>query len=134
MAAPLEERVRAAIDKVQDPCSLAQAVPIGISEMGMVTAVRLDDPRGDGRRDVELVLRVTAPGCMYVPFMDSSIRAAVAELEEIGEISVEWDPDADWRPGDIAAPARQRIAEARRERLRRHREMRGRQAPALTPD
>lgn len=127
MAAPLEERVRAAIDKVQDPCSLAQAVPVGISEMGMVTEVRLGEPHLDGRRDVELVLRVTAPGCMYVPFMDSSIRAAVGELEEIGEISTDWDPDADWRPGDIAAPARERIVEARQRRLRRHREMRERQ-------
>ena len=130
MAAPLEERVRAAIDKVQDPCSLAQAVPVGISEMGMVTDVRLGEPRADGRRDVELVLRVTAPGCMYVPFMDSSIRAAVGELEEIGEIATDWDPNADWRPGDIAAPAQERIAEARRQRLRRHRE---RQTAAIGP-
>jgi metal-sulfur cluster biosynthetic enzyme len=117
MAAPLEERVRAAIDAVKDPCSLAQAVPVGISEMGMVTAVRLGEPRDDGRRDLDLVLRVTAPGCMYVPFMDSSIRAAVAELEEVAEINIEWDPDADWRPADIAAPARRRIQEARRARL-----------------
>jgi metal-sulfur cluster biosynthetic enzyme len=117
MAAPLEERVRAAIDTVKDPCSLAQAVPVGIAEMGMVTAVRLGEPREDGRRDLELVLRVTAPGCMYVPFMDSSIRAAVGELDEVAEIDIEWDPDADWRPADIAAPARRRIQEARRARL-----------------
>jgi metal-sulfur cluster biosynthetic enzyme len=130
MATPLEERVRAAIDKVQDPCSLAQAVPIGISEMGMVSDVRLGEPHVDGRRDVELVLRVTAPGCMYVPFMDKSIKTAIAELPEVAEISTEWDPDADWRPGDIAASARQRIAEARQGRLRRHRERRA----ALKPE
>jgi metal-sulfur cluster biosynthetic enzyme len=117
MAAPLEERVRAAIDTVKDPCSLAQAVPVGIAEMGMVTAVRLGEPREDGRRDLDLVLRVTAPGCMYVPFMDSSIRAAVGGLEEVGEIAIDWDADADWRPADIAAPARRRIQEARRARL-----------------
>jgi metal-sulfur cluster biosynthetic enzyme len=124
MATPLEERVRAAIDEVRDPCSLAQAIPIGISEMGMVTDVRLGEPRADGRRDVELVLRVTAPGCMYVPFMDRSIKAAVGELEEIGEISTDWDPEAEWRPGDIAAPAQERIAESRQRRLRQHRERR----------
>lgn len=117
MGSRLEERVRAAIDEVKDPCSLAQAVPIGISEMGMVTDVRLGDPGDDGRRDLHLVLRVTAPGCMYVPFMDSSIRAAVGELDEVGEIAIEWDPDADWRPADIAGPARRRIQEARRARL-----------------
>jgi metal-sulfur cluster biosynthetic enzyme len=117
MAAPLEDRVRAAIDEVKDPCSLAQAVPVGIAEMGMVTAVRLGEPRDDGRRDLDLVLRVTAPGCMYVPFMDSSIRAAVGELDELAEVNIEWDPDADWRPADIAGPARRRIQEARRARL-----------------
>lgn len=126
MAAPLEQRVRAAIDTVKDPCSLAQAVPVGIAEMGMVTAVRIGDPGDDGRRDLDLVLRVTAPGCMYVPFMDSSIRAAVGELEEIAEVNIEWDPDADWRPADIAGPARRRIQEARQGRLRRHRAMRER--------
>lgn len=122
MPAPLEERVLAAIDSIQDPCSLAQAIPIGLSEMGLVSDVRLGEPRADGRRDVELVLRVTAPGCMYVPFMDRSIRAAVGELDEIGEIVTDWDPDADWSLSDIAAPARERIAAARERRLRRHRE------------
>ncbi len=124
MAASLEARVRAAVDSVQDPCSLAQAVPIGIDEMGMVTAVRFGAERPDGSRDVEIGLRVTAPGCMYVPFMDSSIKAAVGELEGIGEVATDWEPTADWTPADIAGPARERIAEARRGRLRRHREMR----------
>jgi metal-sulfur cluster biosynthetic enzyme len=90
--------------------------------MGLVTDVRLGEPRPDGRRDVALTLRVTAPGCMYVPFMDRSIRASVGDLEEIGEITTDWDPNADWSLGDIAAPAQQRIAEARERRLARHRE------------
>jgi metal-sulfur cluster biosynthetic enzyme len=122
MPAELRQRVLAAIDSIQDPCSLAQAIPIGLSEMGLVTDVRLGEPGADGRRDVALTLRVTAPGCMYVPFMDRSIRAAVGELEEVGEITTDWDPDADWSLDDIAAPARQRIAEARERRLTRHRE------------
>jgi metal-sulfur cluster biosynthetic enzyme len=121
MSAALKERVLAAIDSVQDPCSLAQAIPIGLTEMGLVSDVRLSDARADGRHDVELVLRVTAPGCMYVPFMDRAIRVAVADLEEIGEITTDWDPDADWSPADIARPAQQRIVEARERRLLRHR-------------
>lgn len=126
MPADLRARVLERIDAIQDPCSLAQAIPIGLAEMGLVTDVRLAEPGADGRRDVALTLRVTAPGCMYVPFMDRSIKAAVGELEEIGEISTDWDPDADWSPSEIAAPAQERIHEARRRRLRRHREMRER--------
>jgi metal-sulfur cluster biosynthetic enzyme len=122
MLAPLRERVLAAIDSIQDPCSLAQAVPVGLSEMGLVTGVELGEPGDDGRRDVALTLRVTAPGCMYVPFMDRSIRAAVGELEEVGEITTDWDPDAEWSLSDISGPAQERIAAARERRLARARE------------
>lgn len=124
-AADLEERVLERVDSVQDPCSLAQAVPIGLAEMGLVTDVRVSEADAEGRHEVELVLRVTAPGCMYMPFMDRSIRAAVAELDEVGEISTEWDPDADWSPAEIATPARERIAASRARRLRQHRRAAG---------
>lgn len=118
----IKQRVLERVNAIQDPCSLAQAIPIGLSDMGLVTDVRIADADAEGRHDVALVLRVTAPGCMYVPFMDRSIRTAVADLDEIGEITTEWDPDAEWSPGEIAPAARERIAESRRRRLRKHRE------------
>ncbi len=130
MATDLRARVLERIDSIQDPCSLAQAIPIGLSEMGLVTDVRLSEPDDEGRRDVQLVLRVTAPGCMYVPFMDRSIRTAVGELEGVGEVATDWDADADWSPSEISAPAQARIHEARQRRLRRHREMRERREAA----
>lgn len=122
MAADLRERVLERIDSIQDPCSLAQAIPVGLSEMGLVTDVRISDPDAEGRHDVALVLRVTAPGCMYVPFMDRSIRAAVGDLDEVAEITTDWDPEAEWSPGEIAPAARRRIAESRQRRLAQHRE------------
>lgn len=117
MATDLEARVLAAVDTVRDPCSLAQAIPIGIAEMGMVTDVRVGAADEAGRHDVELVLRVTAPGCMYVPFMDRSICVAVEVLEDVRDISIVWAPTADWTPDAISPPARARIAAARRRRL-----------------
>lgn len=122
MAESVKQRVLEQINGIQDPCSLAQAIPIGLSDMGLVTDVRVSDADAEGRHDVELVLRVTAPGCMYVPFMDRSIRAAVGDLEDVGEIKTEWDPDAEWSPGEIAPAARKRIDESRERRLARHRE------------
>ncbi|HZO06381.1 MAG TPA: iron-sulfur cluster assembly protein [Solirubrobacterales bacterium] len=121
-AAPLKERVLERINAVQDPCSLAQRIPVGLSDMGLVTDVKVSEADAEGRHDVALVLRVTAPGCMYVPFMDRSIKAAVGDLDEVGEITTEWDPEADWSPGEIAEPARKRIAESRARRLREVRE------------
>src|SRR5262245_50602576 len=115
--AALEERVRERVNSIQDPCSLAQRLPIGLADMGLVTGVKVSEATdAEGRHDVELVLRVTAPGCMYVPFMDRSIRAALEELDEVGEISTEWEPTADWTPDDIAEPVRKRLAEVRAQR------------------
>lgn len=122
MAESVKQRVLERINAIQDPCSLAQAIPIGLSDMGLVTDVRVSDADAEGRHDVELVLRVTAPGCMYVPFMDRSIRAVVGDLDDVGEIKTEWDPDAEWSPGEIAPAAQKRIAESRERRLARHRE------------
>jgi hypothetical protein len=52
---------------------------------------------------------------MYVPFMDKAIRANLAELDEVGEVSTEWD--ADWSPGEIAEPVRRRLVARRAERV-----------------
>jgi metal-sulfur cluster biosynthetic enzyme len=115
--AALEQRVRERVNAIDDPCSLAHRLPVGLADMGLVTAIEVaDDPDPDGRHDVHLTLRVTAPGCMYVPFMDKAIRANLAELDEVGEVSTFWDPDADWSRNEIAAPARERLAAARAER------------------
>jgi metal-sulfur cluster biosynthetic enzyme len=118
MPADLRAAILEAINSVQDPCSLAQAIPIGLSDMGLVTGVELSEPAADGRRDVRLTLRVTAPGCFYMPFMDSSIRAALGELADVGEVSTRWDPDADWSPSEIAPSARMRIERSRADRRR----------------
>jgi metal-sulfur cluster biosynthetic enzyme len=119
MSALLRQRVLERINAVPDPCSMSQAVRIGLSDMGLVTDVRISEPiDAEGRRNVNLVLRVTAPGCMYVPFMDRSIRTALEGLDEVAEISTEWTPTADWTPDDIAEPIRRRMAEGRARRRR----------------
>jgi metal-sulfur cluster biosynthetic enzyme len=113
----LEEQVRERLNAIEDPCSLAQRLPVGLADMGLVTAIEVADVDAAGRHDIHLRLRVTAPGCMYVPFMDKAIRANLAELDEVDQVSTEWDPDADWSPRDIAEPVRRRLAETRAERM-----------------
>jgi metal-sulfur cluster biosynthetic enzyme len=116
--AALEQQVRERINAIEDPCSLAHRLPVGLADMGLVTAIEVaDDADAKGRHDVHLTLRVTAPGCMYVPFMDKAIRANLAELGEVGEVSTFWDPDADWSRSDIAEPVRERMAAVRAERM-----------------
>lgn len=116
--AELRDKILERINDVRDPCSLASAFPIGLSDMGLVSELRISEPPGSGRpHEVALVLRVTAPGCMYVPFMERSVRAALSELDEVGEISIEWQKDASWTPADMAEPVRRRLAETRARRL-----------------
>jgi metal-sulfur cluster biosynthetic enzyme len=118
----LRKEILRQVNAVQDPCSLSSAFPIGLSDMGLVCDLRIAPPQGvDSTRDVSLVLRVTAPGCTYVPFMERSVKAAVGELDDVGEVSVEWRAGADWTPADMAEPVRRRLAEVREHRMRAHR-------------
>ncbi len=40
-AAALEERIRAALNEVQDPCSVVAGVPAGIVDMGLVRSLEV---------------------------------------------------------------------------------------------
>lgn len=111
----LAERVRALANEVHDPCSMAQGLPIGIVDMGLLLGVQLAEA-AEGGVDVRLDLRVTAPGCMYTPYFERELRARVGALPEVRSLRLEWQPDLDWTPADIAPAAREKLRR-RRERM-----------------
>lgn len=107
--------VRAALNKVVDPCSAARGVPIGLTDMGMVRNVRIEQGDG-GAVGVVVTLRVTSPGCMlgmeFGQLAEQEVRQAGA-----GWVRVEWDTTFDWTEEEIAGPARQRLRQRRTELL-----------------
>ena len=124
----LEQRIRELANAIVDPCSAAQAFPIGLVDMGLLLAVELA-PAGSGMAggaaravtagqvDARLRLRTTAPGCFYVVFFERELRARIEALPEVASLTLEWDGAWDWTPAEIAPAARDALAERRRRLL-----------------
>ena len=130
----LEQRIRELANEIVDPCSAAQAFPIGLVDMGLLLAVTLTPagatggaPAGVGGRagggaaegqvDVRLRLRTTGPGCFYVVFFERELRARVEALPEVASLALVWDAAWDWTPDAIAPAAREALAVRRRRLL-----------------
>lgn len=119
----LEQRIRALANEIVDPCSSAQAFPIGLVDMGLLLAVELTPAGGasgaerdaaDGQVDVRLHLRTTAPGCFYVVFFERELRVRIEALPEVASLALEWDGAWDWTPDAIAPEVRTALAGRRR--------------------
>lgn len=102
------DAIRRVLDEIKDPCSVATAVPMGLTEMGLVKSV---DVAEGGRVAIEL--RLTSPFCEMVPFMKREAERRVAGLPGVSSVEVRHDSGLDWDHDMIAAPAQER----RRQRL-----------------
>lgn len=112
--AEIVERVRRTANQVLDPCGLAQAVSIGLVDMGLVREV-VAERRSDGW-EVTIHARVTSPECLHFVYFEREIRAALEADPHIRKITIEWQNGLDWTPNDMSAATRQRLRE-RREKL-----------------
>ncbi len=114
------ERVRGAVNDVPDPCSVAQGVPAGLVDMGLLCGVELTEAAGGGRtsaaRDVLVRLRLTGPGCLYGVHFEREIRHRLEAMPDVAEIEIAFSREFDWTPDDVAPDVQQRLRE-RRERL-----------------
>lgn len=103
----VEAGVRAALERVVDPCSIATGVPITLTEMGLVSAVEVDAGVATVR------LRVTSPFCMHIGNMQERIIKVVGEVPGIHKVDVLVDDGNEWLPSMMSQKAR---AELRRVR------------------
>lgn len=119
---PLAARIRELANEIVDPCSAAQAIRVGMADMGLLLGVD-EAPAADpaaaaaGQVDVTLRLRVTAPGCFYVVFFERELRARIEPLPEVASLALHWDDAWDWTPDEIAPHVREQLAQ-RRQQLR----------------
>lgn len=110
--AALERDVRRVLDEIKDPCSVAQSVPMGLDEMGLVGAVEID-----AQGHVTIALRLSSPVCEMVGYMRTEATARVRELPGVASVSVRQDSGLDWTP-DLIAPAAQARRRSRLDQLR----------------
>ena len=96
------------LDEIKDPCSVAGGNAMGLSEMGLIGSVDMSD-----HGDIEIMLRLTAPFCHMIAFLQSETVKRVGSLPGVRAVTVTTDQGLDWSPDLIRGDARLR----RRKRL-----------------
>lgn len=111
----LAERVREAANAVPDPCSMARNLNLGVADMGMIRDIRLEEV-SSGRWSVTMLIRLTAPSCMYMPYFEENLRREVTRLPDVDEFRIAWDGNFDWTPESLSPAAKEKV-EARTRHL-----------------
>jgi metal-sulfur cluster biosynthetic enzyme len=103
----VEAGVRAALERVVDPCSIATGVPITLPEMGLVAGVEVEA----GAATVHL--RVTSPFCMHIGNMQERIIEVVREVPGVEEVEVVVDDGNEWLPSMMSERAQAQLRRVR---------------------
>ena len=92
----LEANIIAQIETIQDP-----EIPVNIYELGLIYDIIRHDTG-----DVDITMSLTAPGCPVAGEMPKQVAAAVAECDDVGQVTVSlvWDPA--WTPDRMSEDAR----------------------------
>lgn len=99
------EQVRAVLNRIFDPCSVAARVPVGIVDVGIVDGVGI----GGGAVRVELLL--TSPHCLYMGHFEQVITERLSGLPWVTDVRVVHADSAEiWDEGRMAPEARERLA------------------------
>jgi metal-sulfur cluster biosynthetic enzyme len=105
---PCKSSIYRILDEIKDPCSVANSVPMGLVEMGLVDDI---DIAADG--SVAIHLRLTSPFCEMIAFFQNEVTDKVAALAAVSQVKVTHDAGLDWDPDMMAESAKIR----RRERM-----------------
>ena len=91
-----EANIIAQIETIQDP-----EIPVNIYELGLIYDIIRHDTG-----DVDITMSLTAPGCPVAGEMPKQVAAAVAECDDVGQVTVSlvWDPA--WTPDRMSEDAR----------------------------
>lgn len=107
-----EAEIRAILDEIKDPCSVAASVPMGLDEMGIVKSVAIDDV---GQVSVEL--RLTSPFCEMIAYMRNEALAKIQSLPGVSSVTVTHDSGLEW-DHDLISPEAQARRQRRLDRMR----------------
>jgi metal-sulfur cluster biosynthetic enzyme len=104
-----DAEIAAALEAVQDPCSVAAGAPMSLLDMGLVRGWEVS-PDGD----LDVRLDVTAPVCLMAGHFVADAQARLSAIDGVGEVTVRIDPSGDWSPERISARGRELLAARRR--------------------
>jgi len=112
MTGSLEAAVRAALDQVCDPCSIAAQAPVSILDMGLVRDWSVDK---NGNLVVRMAL--TSPSCTMGPHMMRAAEQLLSAIPGVSSARVEVDPTVFWTPADMTETGRAALDSRRQNSL-----------------
>ncbi len=80
-------------------------IPVNIVDLGLVYDVHVAED-DDGRRLVEIVMTLTAPGCGMGPFIVEDVRRKVLEVPNVDDVHVDLVFDPPWDRSMMSDEAR----------------------------
>ena len=81
------DQILEALREVYDP-----EIPVNVVDLGLIYSVEVSEG------DVHIEMTLTAPGCGMGPYIAQQAEWAIAEIEEINDVSVEMTFDPPWSP------------------------------------
>ena len=106
--------IRAQLNEIIDPCSIAAGAPAGLVEMGLVREVTVREAP-DGAV-VRVRIGLTEPGCMMGASFVVRARESLERLPGVGHVDVELEHDCDWTPRNLDSRYARRLNAARGQR------------------
>jgi metal-sulfur cluster biosynthetic enzyme len=100
-------RIRTALERVVDPCSIATGRPINLPDMGMIKDI-VDD---DG--DVLIALRLTSPVCWQAANIVEKVEEVIMQVPGVRNVRCILDTEQDWMPDMMAPTAREELRKIR---------------------
>lgn len=94
---PDDAAIRAVLNSVYDPCSVAANRPLGLVDMGLVLGWTL----AAGALEVSICL--TSGDCMMAPHFIEAARASLLALPGIETVAIRIDYDRQWTPQRMAS-------------------------------
>jgi len=106
-----EDRVRAELNEILDPCSVVAGAPAGIDEMGLIRALCMTEVPGGVA--IEVRIGVTEPGCMMGASFAVRARERLEALAGVVAVDVALDHASDWEPSDLSPGYAKRLEAVR---------------------
>jgi metal-sulfur cluster biosynthetic enzyme len=101
--------VRAAINTIIDPCSVALAEPVGLVDLGLLERVAVS---GDA---VEVTLIPTSPHCLFLGLFEEQVEERLSKLPWVRSVKVSLDEgETIWDKTRMAPQARERLQRRRK--------------------
>lgn len=112
MSACLDARIRAALNQVMDPCSVAAGRPLSLLAMGLVPGWEMR------ARTLHIRFGVTFAGCTMAPHFMEAARDLLLQIDGIDQVEAIVDTRFVWDPeqATLSTPAMQGRPQAWRER------------------